>query len=222
MDTRVPNPRQHGRFTHQSTRSTHSSRSTTTGMFHTLYARPRLTFARDSTKYRTPYAAWGGFTNGYEGNLRAHIMANKDTFLHQHSPYGQRPAAPVRTPAPPQASHSAAGSQNPFSKPPISKPVTTAPPTLGILSRPAIKAQYLPGAQTRPQAAPPAQVVRHPQTAGHLQAAQNPQAVHHPQAVQPEPTAQPPKAAHSPNQSSRPKMAPPAKPYKVSTWNYRE
>ncbi|KAI1826832.1 hypothetical protein F4861DRAFT_495363 [Xylaria intraflava] len=29
---------------------------------------------RDSTKYRTPYAQWGGFTNGYEGNLRAHLM----------------------------------------------------------------------------------------------------------------------------------------------------
>ncbi|KAI1432380.1 hypothetical protein GGR50DRAFT_697127 [Xylaria sp. CBS 124048] len=29
---------------------------------------------RDSTKYRTPYAQWGGFTNGYEGNLRAHLL----------------------------------------------------------------------------------------------------------------------------------------------------
>ncbi|KAM5379865.1 hypothetical protein ACJA88_005293 [Fusarium oxysporum] len=38
---------------------------------------------RDSTKYRTPYAAWGGFTNGYEGNFRAHIMANKDAYLNE-------------------------------------------------------------------------------------------------------------------------------------------
>ncbi|KAL1848707.1 hypothetical protein VTK73DRAFT_10071 [Phialemonium thermophilum] len=29
---------------------------------------------RDSTKYRTPYAPWGGFTNGYEGNLRAFLI----------------------------------------------------------------------------------------------------------------------------------------------------
>ncbi|KAI0147049.1 hypothetical protein GGR57DRAFT_477719 [Xylariaceae sp. FL1272] len=29
---------------------------------------------RDSAQYRTPYAPWGGFTNGYEGNLRAHLM----------------------------------------------------------------------------------------------------------------------------------------------------
>ncbi|RSM05768.1 hypothetical protein CEP52_006065 [Fusarium oligoseptatum] len=188
---------------------------------------------RDSTKYKTPYAAWGGFTNGYEGNLRAHIMANKDTFLHHNSPYGQQPAAPVRKPAPPQASPSSASGQNPFSKPPVSKPVAAAPPILGILPRPAIKAQYLPGAQTRPQAAPPAQAVqpsqtvRHPQPAQHRQAVQYPQAVQPPQAiqppqtvrppqaVQPQPTVQPAQAAHSPNQSSRPKMAPPAKPYKI-------
>jgi hypothetical protein len=31
---------------------------------------------RDAARYRTPYAAWGGFTNGYEGNLRAHLMEN--------------------------------------------------------------------------------------------------------------------------------------------------
>ncbi|KAI0512909.1 hypothetical protein F5B22DRAFT_613703 [Xylaria bambusicola] len=33
---------------------------------------------RDSTKYRTPYAHWGGFTNGYEGSLRAHLMRSPD------------------------------------------------------------------------------------------------------------------------------------------------
>ncbi|KAI1424821.1 hypothetical protein F5Y12DRAFT_750336 [Xylaria sp. FL1777] len=33
---------------------------------------------RDSTKYRTPYAHWGGFTNGYEGSLRAHLMRTPD------------------------------------------------------------------------------------------------------------------------------------------------
>lgn len=35
----------------------------------------------DSTKYRTPYAPWGGFTNGYEGNFRAHLMKSPDTIL---------------------------------------------------------------------------------------------------------------------------------------------
>ncbi|KAH9885966.1 hypothetical protein F4778DRAFT_759867 [Xylariomycetidae sp. FL2044] len=35
---------------------------------------------RDSTKYRTPYANWGGFTNGYEGNLRAHLLSSPNAF----------------------------------------------------------------------------------------------------------------------------------------------
>ncbi|ORY64134.1 uncharacterized protein BCR38DRAFT_208045 [Pseudomassariella vexata] len=36
---------------------------------------------RDSTKYRTPYAHWGGFTNGYEGSLRAHLMKSPDALF---------------------------------------------------------------------------------------------------------------------------------------------
>ncbi|RYO91410.1 hypothetical protein DL763_005013 [Monosporascus cannonballus] len=36
---------------------------------------------KDSTKYRTPYAPWGGFTNGYEGNLRAHLMRTPDALF---------------------------------------------------------------------------------------------------------------------------------------------
>lgn len=43
---------------------------------------------RDSTKYRTPYAPWGGFTNGYEGNLRAHLMKTPDALL----AYKQQPS----------------------------------------------------------------------------------------------------------------------------------
>ncbi|XDG03536.1 hypothetical protein ABKA04_003151 [Annulohypoxylon sp. FPYF3050] len=42
---------------------------------------------RDSTKYRTPYAHWGGFTNGYEGNLRAHLMRSPEALfdMRRHS-----------------------------------------------------------------------------------------------------------------------------------------
>ncbi|KAI0397147.1 hypothetical protein F5Y17DRAFT_12407 [Xylariaceae sp. FL0594] len=36
---------------------------------------------RDSSTYRTPYAPWGGFTNGYEGNLRAHLMRTPDALF---------------------------------------------------------------------------------------------------------------------------------------------
>ncbi|KAI0550413.1 hypothetical protein F4679DRAFT_573008 [Xylaria curta] len=41
---------------------------------------------RDSTKYRTPYAHWGGFTNGYEGSLRAHLMRTPDALFGVRKP----------------------------------------------------------------------------------------------------------------------------------------
>ncbi|KAM5343077.1 hypothetical protein ACJ41O_014043 [Fusarium nematophilum] len=149
---------------------------------------------RDSTKYRTPYAAWGGFTNGYEGNLRAHIMANKDAFLRgsamgslpgnpsygsHSSPYGHTPARPSQGPAPSQTPR---GGQNPFTQGGTPKPApspTPAPPIIGQLPRPAIKAQYLPAPQTLQQTTPPT------------------------------------------NQNSKPKVATASKPYKVSYWNPR-
>ncbi|KAJ3533691.1 hypothetical protein NM208_g7872 [Fusarium decemcellulare] len=103
----------------------------------------QVNYNRDSSKYRTPYAAWGGFTNGYEGNLRAHIMANRDAFLrgsgmdkispsNHHisshtSPYGRMPAGPSQGNAPSQASP---GGQNPFSQPPkLASSPSPAPPT---------------------------------------------------------------------------------------------
>ncbi|KAF5027776.1 hypothetical protein F66182_107 [Fusarium sp. NRRL 66182] len=137
---------------------------------------------RDSSKYRTPYAAWGGFTNGYEGNLRAHIMANKDAYLkgqmndknvnnqnyHAHgSPYSR---APVAQPLASPVSQMSPGGQNPFSQPPISKPAPRpstgpAPPTFGHLPRPAIKAQYLPTTQAPQQNAYPLNQSSKPKTA---------------------------------------------------------
>ncbi|KAI1327647.1 hypothetical protein F5Y16DRAFT_371332 [Xylariaceae sp. FL0255] len=36
---------------------------------------------RDSSTYRTPYAKWGGFTNGYEGNLRAHLLQRPEALF---------------------------------------------------------------------------------------------------------------------------------------------
>ncbi|OAQ88846.1 jumonji family transcription factor [Purpureocillium lilacinum] len=36
---------------------------------------------RDAVKYRTPYSPWGGFTNGYEGDLRAHLMSHQNDLL---------------------------------------------------------------------------------------------------------------------------------------------
>ncbi|KAI0412893.1 hypothetical protein F5X98DRAFT_353597 [Xylaria grammica] len=45
------------------------------------YAFFQIHHNRDSTKYRTPYAHWGGFTNGYEGSLRAHLMRTPDALF---------------------------------------------------------------------------------------------------------------------------------------------
>lgn len=36
-------------------------------------------FSREPSRYRTPYALWGGFTNGYEGDLRKHLMKKPES-----------------------------------------------------------------------------------------------------------------------------------------------
>ncbi|POR34593.1 DNA damage-responsive transcriptional repressor RPH1 [Tolypocladium paradoxum] len=60
---------------------------------------------RDSSKYRTPYAAWGGFTNGYEGDLRAHLMSKQSDLL-------RRSILSPMSPSPSQTGQ-ATGSSNP-------------------------------------------------------------------------------------------------------------
>ncbi|KAK2591092.1 hypothetical protein QQS21_011226 [Conoideocrella luteorostrata] len=59
---------------------------------------------RDPSKYRTPYSPHGGFTNGYEGDLRAHLMVNKPNITAQFGA-GPIPAGPgsVQQTAPPTA-----------------------------------------------------------------------------------------------------------------------
>lgn len=42
-------------------------------------------FCRDNSRYRTPYAPWGGFTNGYEGDLRKHLMKKPETMSFGHN-----------------------------------------------------------------------------------------------------------------------------------------
>lgn len=41
--------------------------------------------ASGPSNYRTPYAPYGGFINGYEGNLRAHMMSRNPNFAEQLS-----------------------------------------------------------------------------------------------------------------------------------------
>ncbi|KAI1857986.1 hypothetical protein JX265_011016 [Neoarthrinium moseri] len=85
---------------------------------------------RDSTKYRTPYAPWGGFTNGYEGNLRAHLMKTPDVLFGNKQPFDNAgdpalPAAPRYSPGTPQdsmVSPSNAPYHSPYKTPGMSAP----------------------------------------------------------------------------------------------------
>ncbi|RYO95945.1 hypothetical protein DL765_011683 [Monosporascus sp. GIB2] len=61
---------------------------------------------RDSTKYRTPYAPWGGFTNGYEGNLRAHLMRTPDALFGIKRPSIEMGNITIGTPPTPRYSFS--------------------------------------------------------------------------------------------------------------------
>lgn len=123
-----------------------------------------LMHSRDSTKYRTPYSPWGGFTNGYEGNLRAHLMSNQNELLrgvsmgtgaHRQPSYNASPYAPAtinRALAPgghfqqPTPSHASPYGANPFThnpRPGSASSQAPAPATLYHHARASIKAQYL-------------------------------------------------------------------------------
>ncbi|EHK16031.1 uncharacterized protein TRIVIDRAFT_163714 [Trichoderma virens Gv29-8] len=105
---------------------------------------------REASKYRTPYSPWGGFTNGYEGDLRAHLLSNQNDLLRRASLTAM---SPVSTSGPYQASPSRIA---PHSGPVVSSAQQTGPsaqqtastlpaPILGTASHqyhPAIKAQY--------------------------------------------------------------------------------
>ncbi|KAG8675684.1 hypothetical protein FPOAC2_01754 [Fusarium poae] len=167
----------------------------------------QVNYNRDSNKYRTPYATQGGFTNGYEGNMRAHIMANPDAFLrgqpsnYNHgahsSPY-QRPSA-VPPPAPSPSQMPPSGHefrQQSFPKGvPAPSPMPTHP-TSGQFPRPALKAQYLPPIQSQTQAQ------------GHPQQCQQPQ-------PNPQQMRNPQDTTQTPNQNSKLKTATVFKPYKI-------
>ncbi|KAL7943854.1 hypothetical protein V8C42DRAFT_328644 [Trichoderma barbatum] len=105
---------------------------------------------REASKYRTPYSPWGGFTNGYEGDLRAHLLANQNDLLRRASLTAMSPVSPSGTY---QASPSGAA---PHGVPAVSATQQVGPlaqqtastlptPILGTASHqyhPAIKAQY--------------------------------------------------------------------------------
>ncbi|KAF0325174.1 JmjC domain-containing protein [Colletotrichum asianum] len=64
---------------------------------------------RDSKTYRTPYAPWRGFTNGYEGNLRAHLMRiSPEAFFKNNRQGSVQSTSPASSSAgrPPAPAHS--------------------------------------------------------------------------------------------------------------------
>ncbi|KAG5661084.1 hypothetical protein KAF25_002727 [Fusarium avenaceum] len=174
---------------------------------------------RDSSKYRTPYAAQRGFANGYELNPKAHMMANQgalprgsmqDRSLPRNQNYGahnspyHRPSATL----PPVSSGSQMplGGQHQFRQQPTARLVPApspgpSPSTFGQLPRPAIKAQYLPPMQTQTQM----QVQAQPQT---QISAPTPKPM-------PKHQREPQQIAQPPNQNSKPKTAAVFKPYKI-------
>ncbi|KAF7547927.1 hypothetical protein G7Z17_g7384 [Cylindrodendrum hubeiense] len=127
---------------------------------------------RDSTKYRTPYSPWGGFTNGYEGNLRAHLMNNQSELLrgaslatgtHRQPSYSGSPYTTNglnRAPMPvghfqqPAPSHASPYRPNPFTHIPQTGSSSPQPPIPAASyhhARASIKAQYLVPAQASQQ-----------------------------------------------------------------------
>ncbi|KAF4953900.1 hypothetical protein FGADI_5692 [Fusarium gaditjirri] len=193
---------------------------------------------RDSTTYRTPYAAWGGFTNGYEGNLRAHIMANKDAYLNgtikDNRFQGNQSLGayqPLHHHPPAHGHHASPGSQPRISQQPSLKQVPTLSPGLGTSSfsqfpRPAIKQQYLPPMPVQTQTRAPTQA----QVQAPMQPQLQPQA--QPQKSTPRPQQRPPQkplqnaaeekpqqkspqTTQPPNQSSKPKIGTIFKEYKI-------
>ncbi|KAL2184985.1 hypothetical protein L209DRAFT_808244 [Thermothelomyces heterothallicus CBS 203.75] len=103
--------------------------------------------SRDSSRYRTPYGQWGGFTNGYEGNLREFLIKAQKALSGGSSktPIKQVPASLLQ-PLRPRLENSAlayapyaqilprppaTNSQSPSPQPPppsSSEPTTEAPP----------------------------------------------------------------------------------------------
>ncbi|KAI2622598.1 hypothetical protein GGS21DRAFT_534568 [Xylaria nigripes] len=121
---------------------------------------------RDSTKYRTPYAQWGGFTNGYEGSLRAHLMRTPGALFDIQrktiglnatntglSSISHQPA----TGTPPPASNSDASPQ--CQSHGIYHTATVMPATVRATALPSTSAF---GAQSTPLSVSPLPVVREP------------------------------------------------------------
>ncbi|UNI24603.1 hypothetical protein JDV02_010337 [Purpureocillium takamizusanense] len=107
---------------------------------------------RDALKYRTPYSPWGGFTNGYEGDLRAHLMSQQSNML-------QRPYANSMSPGLRGSSMGTFGSHHVQQ---LGRPAEHSPPSHTPQPNPVAHSQshnmfvpLQPNMQQQPSATPP-------------------------------------------------------------------
>ncbi|KAG6040591.1 hypothetical protein E4U41_007784 [Claviceps citrina] len=151
---------------------------------------------REPSKYRTPYASHGGFTNGYEGDLRAYLMASRPHVVGQpRADPGTTSPGPIRQlqqqqqqqqPSPPQqqsqqsqpSQHQAAGvPQAPKPKPlPAMKTFKVGLPAAFLLSLQSTKPALQVPAKVSPVPLPPrvvAAMTRLPQQTPRLAANPN-------------------------------------------------
>ncbi|KAI5458125.1 hypothetical protein BGZ63DRAFT_427404 [Mariannaea sp. PMI_226] len=84
---------------------------------------------RDSSKYQTPYAPWGGFTNGYEGNIRAHLTSHPNDLLRRASLTSRAHLSPNYVSSDHSTQQSSQGTSTTPGGPPY--PVTPQPPLYG-------------------------------------------------------------------------------------------
>ncbi|KAK4455228.1 DNA damage-responsive transcriptional repressor RPH1 [Podospora aff. communis PSN243] len=106
---------------------------------------------RDSARYRTPYGLRGGFTNGYEGNLRAFLikaqraLSGDKTPLRAASSSSLQPLQPRPVASPGPSGSPSTGYSSPYSRLLPRPPQTATPRFAAELKRDASPAQHLPG-----------------------------------------------------------------------------
>lgn len=114
---------------------------------------------RDSNKYRTPYAQWGGFRNGYDGSLRMHPNTSTDVMVgsqRQSSSSSSTPSMPSLPPFYSGGSSGTAGSPGPL---PYSMPYSAPrPPASPYSNTPQTTSPY--GAQNWQSLAPASNQLR--------------------------------------------------------------
>src|SRR4051812_4192652 len=68
---------------------------------------------RNSSRYRTPYGPYGGFTNGYEGNLPAFLLRAQHALSGSKEPFRAIPPSLLQ-PLQPRISPSPRGPPSPY------------------------------------------------------------------------------------------------------------